>query len=116
MGDWDGLASHGVHTFLEGGFDGGLSYAREKTINRSSDLDDFTLTMSGEDQLIVLDIDGGLVLSSDCQGLDGLESEVGHGWVSALNSVSVAPYWHETTPYAVKLYNRMDEDLLPTAH
>lgn len=91
MGDWDGLAGHRVDAFLEGSLDGGLSYAREQTINWCGDLDDFTLAMSGEDQLVVLDINRRLVLSSNCEGLDGLESEVGHGWVGALNSVSVAP-------------------------
>ena len=114
MGDWDGLAGHRVDAFFEGSLDGCFSYAREQTINWCGDLDDFTLTMSGEDQLVVLDVDGRLVLSSDCEGLNGLESEVGHGWVGALNSVSVALDWQQTTPYAVKLYNRVDEDLLPT--
>jgi hypothetical protein len=38
---------------------------------------------------------------------------VGHGWVGVLDSVSVAPDWYQTTPYAVKLYNKVNEDLLP---
>lgn len=90
MGDWDGLAGHRVEAFLEGSLDGGFSYARKQTIHWCGDLDDFTLTMSGEDQLVVLDVDGRLVFGSDCEGLDGLESKVGHGWVGVLDSVSVA--------------------------
>jgi hypothetical protein len=65
MGDWNRLAGHGADALLEGRLDGGLSHAGEKTINWCGDLDDFTLTMSGEDQLVVLDVNGGLVLSSD---------------------------------------------------
>lgn len=33
--------------------------------------------------------------------------------MGVLNPVSVAPDLYQTTPYAVKLCNRMDEDLLP---
>jgi hypothetical protein len=55
-----------------------------------------------------------LVLCSNCEGLDGLESEVGHGWVGVLDFVSVAADWYQTTPCTVKLCNRMGEDLLPT--
>ena len=113
MGDRDGLAGHGVSTFFEGRFDGSFSHAGEQTINWCGDLNDFTLAMSGEDQLVVLDVNRGLILSSNCKGLDGLESKVGHGWMGALNSVSVAPDLYQTTPYAVKLCNRMNEDLLP---
>ena len=113
MGDWYRLARHGADALLEGRLDGGLSYAGKQTINWCGDLDDLTLTMSGEDQLVVLDVNGRLVFSSDCEGLDGLESEVGHGWVGVLDSVSVAPDWYQTTPYAVKLYNKVNEDLLP---
>ena len=65
MGDWDRLASHGADALLDGHFDGGLSHAGEKTINWCGNLDDFTFTMSGEDQLVVLDVNRGLVLSSD---------------------------------------------------
>jgi len=113
MGDRNGLAGHGISTFFEGRFDGSFSYAGKQTIDWCGNLNDFTLAMSGENQLIVLDVDGGLVLGGNCEGLDGLESEVGHGWMGVLNSVSVAPDLYQTTPYAVKLCNRIDEDLLP---
>ena len=66
MGDRNGLAGHGVSTFFEGRFDGSFSYAGEQTINWCGNLNDFTLAMSGEDQLVVLDVDRGLVLGSDC--------------------------------------------------
>ena len=66
MGDRDGLAGHRVDAFFEGRFDGSFSYAGEQTINWCGNLNDFTLAMSGEDQLVVLDVDRGLVLGSDC--------------------------------------------------